>query len=156
MIDCEQLQAVLVGAGIPERAISILDDAYVLPTAEWVTRDLSRALNGFYFQSGIRYTPEQFDCNHFSKTASVIADWSWAKTEKREAALAFGVFGYITDGHMITVAVHREPITRALAVAFYEPQPSVPNGTQAFSLVCMTPKQLTAEDIQSCIACWFF
>lgn len=149
MISYEELSAVLTGSGISQDVIQIFGEDFVLPTPQWIMNDLGSSMDKFFFDTGIKYEYNQYECGKFAKTATTIADWAWAKTTTREVALAFGMFGYLeSGGHMINIAVHRDD-TNKLYLAFYEPQPTIPN------FVCLTKKILTPEDIQSCIACLF-
>ena len=155
MITAKELTDVLVGIGIRREVIKTFDENYIMTTPEWITTKLGDSLNKFFFDTGIKYSYEQYDCNKFAKTASTIADWCWVKTKKEGAALAFGLFGYVSGGgHMINIAVHRDENSK-LYVAFYEPQPGVSEGTLAFQLVCLTKLNLNKEDIQSCVTCLF-
>jgi hypothetical protein len=156
MITYIELNAVLTDSGIRQEAIQIFDEEFVLPTSHWITHDLGASLDKFFFDTGIKFGYNQYECNKFAKTATTIADWSWAKTKTRDVALAFGMFGYIggVDGHMINIAVHRDSASK-LYLAFYEPQPFVAEGEMAFRLVCLTQKTLSKEDIRSCISCLF-
>ena len=149
MICYEELSTVLTDSGISPGVIRIFDEDFVLPTPHWIMNDLGASMGKFLFDTGIKFEYNQYECNKFAKTATTIADWSWAKTTTREVALAFGMFGYLeSGGHMINIAVHRDD-TNKLYLAFYEPQPIPPN------FVCLTKKTLSKEDIQSCIICLF-
>lgn len=156
MITYDELTAVLSGSGISKDVIQVFDEEYVLPTDGWITTKLGPALDKFFFDTGIKYGEDQYDCNKFAKTASTIADWCWNKTKTENAALAFGMFAYLeSGGHMINIAVHRDQNSK-LYLAFYEPQPSAPeDGTVIFKPICLTKRTLSTEDIQSCIACLF-
>lgn len=155
MISNEQLTEFLVKAGMNTRNIVVSAEDYVMPTPGWITKDLSASMNKFLFNSGIKFNYNQFDCKKFAKTASTIADWCWAKTTNKEAALAFGMFGYLTALHAINVAIHRND-KQELYLAFYEPQLGIPGDHAVFSPICLTPVTLTQDDIASCLFCWFF
>ena len=142
MISANQLTDKLVKAGIPQIAIHLFDDDYELPDPDWIKHDLSKAFSKFLFDTGIVFNSEQYDCNKFAKSASTIADWCWAKTNKTEAALAFGLMGI--PGHMLCVAAHID------GVKFYEPQPMGMNQTAT-----LTESNLTKEGILECFTCIF-
>jgi hypothetical protein len=156
MISSKELIKLLTDSGIRPDVINVQDENFVLPTPEWITNDLSKALNDFFFYSGIKYEENQYDCNRFAKTASTIADWCWAKTKTEDAALALGMFGYFygINGHVITIAVHRDEQGK-LYLGFYEPQPSAEEGKVSEIILCLTKRTLYLEDIQSCISCLF-
>ena len=160
MISGEKLIETLIAKGIPRDRILIFDEEFELPAPDWITNDLSKEFNKFLFDTGIKWIEDKFDCNKFSKSVTTIADWKWAKTQSGEAALALGMFGYaselIIDGHMLCVAIHCETVEiKNLRLAFYEPQPSVPEGTAVFNTIFLTEIKLTNEDIKSCVACLF-
>lgn len=156
MIHAEELQTALVASGIQLDSIYILDEEYIMTTPRWITKDLSASMNKFFFDTGIKYQYDQYDCNKFAKTASTIADWCWAKTMVREAALAFGMFAYMSwmGPHMVNIAVHRNEQGK-LYVAFYEPEPSAPSDHDVFSLICLLPKTLDEESIRTSFYCLF-
>ena len=155
MITADELTQTLVDGGIPKSTIQLFDEYYIFPTENWISKELGASLNKFFFDTGIKYQDDQYDCNKFAKTASTIADWCWAKTKVKDAALAFGIFGFMRGfGHAINIAVHRDA-NHKLYLAFYEPQPSIAEGSSAFSLICLTKLNLTKEDIQSCVTCLF-
>lgn len=156
MITAEELQKVLVAAGVPQGLIIIMDEDYVMTTPDWITGKLGKALNKFFFDTGIKAQYSQYDCNKYAKTASTIADWCWATTRDEAAALAFGMFAYIGDlgPHMLNIAIHRHE-DENLHVAFYEPQPGIEEGTIAFAPICLLPKILDAQSVRSCLSCLF-
>lgn len=156
-VSAEVLRKALVAKGIPPQAIVLMDEEYYLPPSSWITKDLAASLNKFLFDTGFKYTADRFDCNHFTKTACAIADWCWQETKGApEAALAFGLFGFASQGHVICVALDEGPDPNLPLVSFYEPQPGVPDGHDTFALVCLLQKRLDAQDIGSCLCCWFF
>lgn len=155
-VSVNDMTKALVDAGIPSGSIQLYDEDFVLTTPDWITNKLGAAMNKFLFDTGIKFQYEQFDCVKFAKTASTIADWCWAETKVDETSLAFGLFAFISDDgpHMINVAVHKDQQGK-LFVAFYEPQPGVPDGHATFSTVCLLPQKLEKEAIQSCLGCLF-
>lgn len=154
-IGANDLDRALVAAGIPEKLIVLMDEEYYLPPADWITGALAKSLNNFLFDTGIKYVPDRFDCNHFSKTACAIADWCWQQTKGApEAALAVGLFAFLSQGHCIVVSGDEDKAGN-ITIGFYEPQPSVPEGEQTFALVCLTPVKLMPEDTASCACCLF-
>ncbi len=158
MISDTKLIDTLVKVGVPSGSILAFDSGYELPAPDWILNDLAKEFNKFLFDSGITWVEDKFDCNKFSKSVSTIADWKWAKTTSEEAALAFGMFGYSSglDGHMLCIAVHCDTgDINNLRVAFYEPQPSVPEGMAVFSTICLTEVKLSEADIKSCVSCLF-
>lgn len=156
MITSTEIVETLVNAGIREEVILIYDQQFVLPTPEWITNKLGASLDKFFFDTGIKYGENQYECNKYAKTATTIADWCWAKTKTKDVALAFGMFGYLAGigGHMINIAVHRNE-SNGLYLAFYEPQPSAPEDKAVFQTVCLTKRTLPQESISSCVSCLF-
>lgn len=163
MISSDLLTKVLIAAGIPAEAICIFDEDYELLTPESITVTLSAQMRDFLFAHSIKWTESLFDCNKFSKLASTLADVDWINTRPAgEAALAFGLFAY--SGHMINVAVHlklneadpsRQITAEDLRVAFYEPQPQVPDGRRYFTAIPLAPVTLKPEEIKTCLMCEF-
>lgn len=142
MISAQDLTDRLVAAGVPPGVIGAFDSDYELPESSWITNELGEAFRNALDSAGIRYREERFDCNAFSDGAVFHAKMCWAVDEKNVsvAALAFGSFAFLSKGHCICVAVHKD------RVAFYEPQPSP---------LCLREVKLTLEDIQSCVGCKF-
>lgn len=168
MISARQVLDALVAAGVPANAIGLFDAWYECPTANWVTRKLGESMSDFLYRAGINYSDEQFDCNHYAKLGSAIADLCWVRTRDAGAALAFGMFAFVGDqgGHMICVAVHAPASATGadaapgaeLRVAWYEPQPTIPAGHQVVftgAMVSMQEVKLTRKEITSCVSCLF-
>lgn len=153
MVTGAEINAALVAKGVHSDRIAFYDQEYVLPTRAWITEKLGPALDKFFFDTGISFRWEQFECNKYAKTASTIADWCWAKTGPREAALAFGVFTYGSEGgrrvgpHTLNIAIHRDESGK-LFPAFYEPMRDA-------ATVCMTPVELSDSELSSSFACLF-
>lgn len=154
MITSEEILKLFTDAGADPGKVWIWDSHFVMPTPEWIQGELGVALRNFFWSTGIQYSDTQFDCNRFAKSAATVADWCWVRTEKRDAALAFGVFTYLEGfgGHAINVAVHRRA-DQSLYLAFYEPQPTR-NGGQFIEL-CLTPVEISPEQLRLCLGCYF-
>src|SRR5512147_1702598 len=109
----EQIEQAMVAAGVPPVQIAGLDsDVYCPPLEEgtkWVQGSLGQSVQKALFSTGIEYIPERFDCDNFSFMATAIAQLCWATTKGApEAGLAFGLFGYVTDGHCICFAMFHD------------------------------------------------
>jgi hypothetical protein len=157
MITSQELRDVLIKAGVREHVIGIFDEEFVMPTADWMEHELADALTNFLFENRIVYRENAFDCNRFSKFSSTVVDLCWARMrEGRDAAMAVGLFAYgsFFARHCMIVALHRNQ-DNTIRVSFYEPQPSYPEGSTAFTKVCMRPRKLDAQDIASCFCCLF-
>lgn len=153
----DKVAAALINAGVPKQLVECLDEDMYCPPLEagmsWVQNKLAASLQNLLFSQGWKYAFERFDCDNFSLLAVAIAQMCWEDTEGApEAGLAFGLFGFATQGHCITVGVFNNNGT--LVVKFFEPQPSV-RGSSALALTCLNEVQLTREDTASCVACWF-
>lgn len=115
-----------------ELATPILPDKeYSLPAPDWITNDLSAAVNKSISSAGLVYTRDANDCDDFSLfyhwvtlTAVLIAKQKHAKATGK-TALAVGMLGYIQDngqGHAIIMAIALDPITLKLQALYIEPQ----------------------------------
>lgn len=152
----KELRRLLLETGVPEAAIHLKAESFVMAPPEWVTERLGHALDDFYFDTGIQPVDEQFDCTTYTLFAVAWSKPCWALTQPgREAALAFGLFDCLAVLHTVCIAVHRDG-NGQLYPAWYEGTPSVKAGTQAFRLVTMLPKPMTKEYIESCVSCAFF
>jgi hypothetical protein len=146
----------LTDLGVPSQFVQLLDEDLFWPPLDkglkWVLNELSASVNKALFSIDLKFINERFDCDNFSFMATAIAQLCWATTNGApEAGLAFGPFGYITDGHCIVYCIfddNGKPV-----VKFFEPQPSV-RGESALALTCLNEVQLTREDISSCVCCW--
>ncbi len=153
-LSANELTRALTDAGVPPACIALFDEDFALVTPAWITGPLADAYRDLLFKLGIRWTEDQFDCNKFAKLATTVADLCWVTTRQEDAALAFGMFA--TPAHMLCVAVHRDDSAPGtLRVAFYEPQPSVPEGEMVFAAVPLRETRLTRAQIQTALACIF-
>lgn len=159
MITATEIQGFLKGKGV--RDVFCFNYYYLLPTADWIVNRLGPASQKLYFDTGITYQQDKFECESFALIAAGHAKLCWAKTTVSEvnlASLAFGMFGYASASHMLNIAICREP-DGSLAVRFFEPQQSLPQvgaAATTLTLPCLTERHLTDEDIASAIFCAFF
>lgn len=155
------IKTALMGAGVRDGAIVFKDQQYCLPAPEWITGPFSKSETKFYFDTGIEYEEDVYECNAFSLTALADAKRCFAKTPKSQrpqASLAMGTFTFFLKEmteHDIIVAIHKNEQGK-LYPAFYEPQAGVEEGKSAFQKICLTPMQLSPGEVQSCLACWFW
>lgn len=129
--------------------------SYLLPTPAWIPEKLGPASDKLYFDTGIVFQPGKFECESFSLVALAHAKLCWANTvaQPNDDSIAVGGFAY--GNHFLITAVHRDA-AGGIYPAFYEPQPSVPEGKAVFRPVCLNRVTLSDDDVRACLFCAFF
>lgn len=135
-----ELLRVIHAAGIYTLNGCVMDERYVLPTAEQVNGEFADEFRARLPEMGLQvYEPEKGDCDDYSPEAWNLMRRFWRKTKGSIAAgIAFGVINFLRRdniAHEINFYVTR--INGRLALCPWEPQ------TQSDSILIPT-------EIQSC------
>lgn len=122
----EQVINMLYTNGMPFISITLTDEFYIAPTANWIKTTYSDKLTKFLFDYNLNHwTRESSDCDDISRAAAVYSSILFhnSKNRPKGKGLLFGEFHYIkagAGGHAINFAIAKSGDKYKLV--FYEPQ----------------------------------
>lgn len=156
VVSGEQIAALLVQLNIhaPQQ---ILDAQFVMPKTDWVETVFADALTSLVRQLDYVYKAEARDCDDFARFAAWYMGYLHSRMADAEGkAIAMGEFGYYEPNigvwggyHAIVFTVDIKPDRSGFELRFFEPQPTATD--YRITKVCMRQRQLTPDDIGSCI-----
>lgn len=126
--DRRKITTVLSDAGVPIKAIALLDTKYVM-MADAHAADFFFKLSTQVISTLGGWRSDFRDCDKFSRVLQslMLLDHalSWDKTGEPAAALTIGVFNYVQDkggAHSINCIITKESKKDVFRVRFFEPQ----------------------------------